>query len=91
MVQLTYETLLKPNARMARDNYFSLASVEDTGMVLSQLLKKPEVKKLHICSDEVVCRTELANIIINNSKLGNRMSFDECHLKISHTRNLEGG
>ena len=81
VVQLTYETLLKPNARMARDNYFSLASVEDTGLVLSRLLEKPNVKKLHICSDEVVCRTDLANIIINKSKLGSRMSFDECLFK----------
>ena len=78
VVQLTYETLLKPNAKMASDNFFSLALVDDTAEILFRLLDKPQVKKIHICSDKVICRTELAKAIIMKSKLANNMSFKDC-------------
>lgn len=81
VVDLTFETLLKPNAKMATDNFFSLADVEDTAEGLSLLINKQEIDKIHLCSDNIVSRVELADIIIENSSFGNEMSYNYCLFK----------
>ena len=78
VIQLTYETLMKPNAKMAVDNFFSLAFVEDTAEGLSRLIENNEIKKIHICSNEVLCRKDLADKIINYSSNGSYMKYSEC-------------
>ena len=81
VVELTYETLLKPNAKMAKDNFFSLASVEDTTKVISNLIEGDSIKIIHICSDKVINRVELANIILKHSKHSKKMNYSECFFK----------
>ena len=78
VVQLTYETLMKPNAKMAIDNYFSLASSDDTAEAIARLIYDDKIKILHACSDEVISRIELADIIISNSKNGHLMDYSTC-------------
>ena len=79
VVQLTYESLLKKNAMMALDNFFSIAYVEDTVETLFRLAKNPKIKKINICSDGVVNRVELANLIIQYSKNSKLMAFKKCN------------
>ncbi len=79
VVKLTYESLLKLNAMMAIDNFFSISDVEDTANALRLLGKHPELRELHICSDEIVRRDELAGLIIQTSINGSRMAFRQCN------------
>lgn len=81
VVQLTYETLLKPNAKMAIDNYFSLAFADDTADGLAKLIDYPDLKKIHLCSDKILKRTDLANFIIKYSKKSDEMSYVDCLFK----------
>ena len=81
VVELTYETLLKPNAKMAKDNFFSLASVEDTAEVISKIIEEDSIKIIHICSDKIINRVELANMILKHSKHSKRMNYNECFFK----------
>jgi dTDP-4-dehydrorhamnose reductase len=78
VVQLTYETLLNDGAKMATDNFFSLSSVEDTAEGLYRASLRDDLKKIHICSEEIVNRKDMANLIINESRRGVDMSFSEC-------------
>ena len=81
VVQLTYETLLKPNAKMAIDNFFSLSSIEDTAEGLYRSSMQNNLRKIHICSSEIISRLEMATILKNESKKGIDMDFSECHFK----------
>jgi dTDP-4-dehydrorhamnose reductase len=78
VVKLTYESLIKPNAKMARDNFFSISSVEDTAHGLTKIASSPLIKICHICSNEVINRVQLAKLILTNSKNSNKMNFKEC-------------
>lgn len=78
VVKLTYESLLKPNAMMAIDNYFSISDVEDTANALRLLGEHPELRELHICADGIVRRDELADMIIQNSINGSKMAYRKC-------------
>ena len=71
VVELTFETLLKPDAKMAIDN-FSLADVNDTAEGLSKLIKKQDIKIIHLCSDDVISRIDLANTTIETVFLVNK-------------------
>ncbi len=75
VVKLMYETLLKPNAKMAKDNIFSIIDVKDTAEGLFGIFKNLSVKKCHFASDPFIVRTELADMVISNSKYGNQMSY----------------
>lgn len=77
-VQLTYETLLNKNARMATDNFFSLCSVKDTATVLYKISEENKLNKIHICSDRIVNRKEMAELVIAVSSNGKKMSFSDC-------------
>ena len=81
VIQLTYETLIKPNARMANDNYFSLANTEDTAEVISNLIENYSTKKIHVCSDEIISRVQLADLIVKNSLNSKKMHYNECLFK----------
>ena len=81
VIELTFETLLKSNAKMAADNFFSLADVDNTAESLSKLIDDKEIKKIHFCSDMMVSRTELANLIIENSSFGKEMFYENCLFK----------
>lgn len=78
VVKLTYESLLQNEAKMATDNYFSVSSVDDTAKTLRQLSACIDVPKIHICSDGVVNRADLARYVIENSKIGKKMHFTKC-------------
>ena len=81
VVQLTYETLLNNNAKMATDNFFSLSSVEDTAEALYRASLEKSLKKIHICSDKIINRKEMAELIASVSKNGEQMSFSDCLFK----------
>ena len=78
VVRLTYDTLLKPNARMAIDNQFSISSVIDTANALRELAHHPALNEIHIAADDVVSRVDLAKIICEHSRRGAEMNFEEC-------------
>ena len=78
VVKLTYESLLKPGAKMALDNKFSISSVEDTAKGLYALSKHKDIDAVHICSDGVISRTLLASMICKNSVNAYNMDYSEC-------------
>ncbi|MFC1559507.1 sugar nucleotide-binding protein [Candidatus Margulisiibacteriota bacterium] len=75
VINLTYDTLIKPNAKMAKDNMFSIIDVKDTAEGLFRLAKNPNIKKMHLASAPPVIRTELADSIIKYSKYGDSMKY----------------
>ena len=81
VIQLTYETLINPDARMAKDNYFSLANTEDTAEAISNLIENHSTKKIHVCSDEVISRVQLADLILKNSLNSKKMHYNKCLFK----------
>ena len=78
VIQLTYETLLQRNAKMAVDNFFSLSSIEDTAEGLYRASLQKELRKIHICSDAIISRLEMAKLLKNISTKGVDMHFSEC-------------
>lgn len=77
VVALTYETLLRPGARMARDNVFSLIDVRDTAAGLLRICAEPGLSICHLASEPPVLRKELAALVKKQSRYGQRMAFDE--------------
>lgn len=78
VVNLTYDSLLKANAKMASDNSFSISAVKDTANGLYLLSYFPNIKEMHLCSDTGITRTMLASLICQNSKNKDKMKFSEC-------------
>ena len=81
VVQLTYETLLSDNAKMATDNFFSLSSVTDTAEGLYRASLQKNLKKIHICSDKIINRKSMAELVASVSNNGSRMKFSDCLFK----------
>ena len=81
VVQLTYKTLLNPGAKMATDNFFSLSSVQDTAEGLYKAAEQENLKKIHICSEKIINRKEMAQSVISNSKNGKKMNYEDCLFK----------
>jgi len=77
VVKLTYETLCKPGARMARDNVFSIVDVNDTATALAGLMERSDIRKLHVCADAKVNRVSLAQRVIDKSACGDTMGYRE--------------
>lgn len=78
VVNLTYETLLSEEAKMAFDNSFSITHVEDLCASISKILFNNDVSRndiLHLSSSLTVRRTELADFIIEHSKRGKDMTY----------------
>jgi dTDP-4-dehydrorhamnose reductase len=78
VIQLTYETLLNEEAKMASDNFFSLCHTVDTALGLYKSSKKNNLKKIHIASEKIINRLTMANTIKQNSARGDNMFFKEC-------------
>ena len=77
VVTLTYETLLKQEAKMAIDNSFCITSVKDLAKAISEILMLDDLKVCHLSSFEEIKRTDLAKQIIKSSKRGKEMKFNE--------------
>jgi dTDP-4-dehydrorhamnose reductase len=76
MIQDTYNTLLNAKAKMAVDNLFTITHANDLIKGILKLLKyKGREKIYHICSNTVISRTNLAEMIIKNSIYGNLMRY----------------
>lgn len=75
VVKLTYETLLKPGARMARDNSFSLIDVRDAAEGLRRLAPDGTPPVMHLAARPPVVRTALADLVIKTSRRGREMSY----------------
>tara|TARA_Y100000741_G_scaffold365151_1_gene359770 strand:+ start:626 stop:1525 length:900 start_codon:yes stop_codon:yes gene_type:complete len=77
VINLTYETLLKPNAFMANDNTFSIADVKDTSQGLLKLSNFKDINKCHLASGQkLLVRSELAELVKNTSKYGKLMNYE---------------
>lgn len=70
VIELTYNTIKKNNAQMAKDNFFSITNVEDTCSIIKKHLMSKN-KILHIASKEKISRSILAKRIkkYSNKKL----------------------
>lgn len=77
VVKLTYQTLIRPQARMARDNIFSVIDSRDTAQGLLRLAQRPEIQFCHFASHPPVIRTELAKKIMEFSRHRSLMDFVE--------------
>ncbi len=78
VIKMTYETLLKQNARMAFDNSFTITHVEDLVNSIKKIIFNNKKKIIHLCCQETITRTRLADIIINQSKNGKKMNYKQC-------------
>lgn len=78
VVKLTYETLLKPNARMADDNVFSIIDAEDTAEGLMRLAGADDLREIHFAADQPLIRTQLAKMVCDFSVRRAGMVYDLC-------------
>ena len=77
VISLTYETLLKKDAKMATDNSFTITHVDDLTNAISKIIFSNDKKILHLCSSKVISRTQLADLIIKMSLNRKKMSYKE--------------
>ena len=84
VVSLTYNSLLKDGAKMAKDNSFTITHVEDLSEAISKIIFSNEKKILHLCSSEIITRTKLADQIIKISKNADKMSYREATFSDIH-------
>ena len=75
VIKLTYENLLKNDAKMANDNYFTITNVEDFANNLLKILFKIDDEILHLSSDQKISRTDLADYIISKSSHKLKMKY----------------
>jgi dTDP-4-dehydrorhamnose reductase len=72
-----YEGLLRPNARMAFDNFFNITDVDDTARALFALATDTPVHRIyHLVSAPEVSRAELARWVAAASLWGAEMNFE---------------
>lgn len=62
VIELTYKTIMKPNAKMAKDNIFSITYVNDLCELIFKKINSKE-KIIHISNKETISRVGLANKI----------------------------
>lgn len=77
VIKLTYETLLKENAKMASDNFFSITHVDDFTKNLIKIVNNLEDNILHLAQHQKISRVQLADIIINKSKFKSKMKYEK--------------
>ncbi len=75
VIKLTYETLLKPGAKMANDNTFSICDVRDTAEGLFRLADNDSLEIIHLASTPVLIRSQLADLIMSFSKNKHAMAY----------------
>lgn len=73
-----YETLLRPGARMARDNLFNVTDVDDTARGLLAITEAPSERRriYHLVSSPAISRADLAAQIKSESLWGAAMNFE---------------
>ena len=72
-----YEALLKPDARMAVDNFFNVTDVDDNARGLLALALSPPAHPIyHLVSAPEISRVELARIVQAESRWGVAMHFE---------------
>ena len=62
VIELTYKTIMKPNAKMAKDNIFSITYVKDLCELIYKKLNSKK-KIIHISNKETISRVGLADKI----------------------------
>ena len=77
VIKLTYETLLKNNAKMAIDNIFSITHVDDFSSNLLQIIEELDDNILHLAQVQKISRVQLADIIIKKSLLKSKMKYQK--------------
>ncbi|MCW8916125.1 MAG: sugar nucleotide-binding protein [Magnetovibrio sp.] len=75
IVAKTYETLLKPEACMARDNVFTVTDVHDIANVLLLLSNPSQHRLYHVAAGPEVSRTVLADLVMEMSRYGSDMTY----------------
>jgi dTDP-4-dehydrorhamnose reductase len=78
VVRLTYESLLKRDARMATDNVFSIIDAFDTAEGLMRLSGADDVRKIHLAADMPLLRIDLARLVQKYSIRGKEMVYTQC-------------
>lgn len=76
VISLTYETLLRPGARMANDNILSIVDVRDTASGLIRICEDDSLKICHLASSPPILRSELASRISVVSRFGKMMNYE---------------
>ena len=76
-VSATYDALLAPGARMARDTLQTLTDAHDTALTLRMLMSRNARGIYHVAAQPPVARSELARWIVESSRQGARMAFEE--------------
>ena len=77
VIKLTYETLLKENAKMASDNFFSITHVDDFTKNLNKIVNNLDDNILHLAQHQKISRVQLADIIINKSQFKSKMKYEK--------------
>jgi dTDP-4-dehydrorhamnose reductase len=77
VIKLTYETLLRPGAKMANDNTFSISDVRDTAEGLLRLADNDSVRVIHLASSPPVVRNRVADLVISFSINKDKMSYKQ--------------
>ena len=78
VIKMTYETLLKKDAKMAFDNSFTITHVDDLVSAIEEIIFSNKKRIVHLCCQESITRTKLADAIIYQSKNGKSMNYKEC-------------
>ena len=81
VIKLTYENLLKNDAKMANDNYFTITNVEEFANNLLKIIFKIDDNILHLSSDQKISRTDLADYIISKSTHKIKMKYKSVKFK----------
>jgi dTDP-4-dehydrorhamnose reductase len=76
-ISKTYDALLAPGAKMAPDNFFTLTDVFDVARGLLQVSQRHFTGLVHLAAGPKKSRTELADLIIAESKFGSQMAYEE--------------
>jgi dTDP-4-dehydrorhamnose reductase len=74
VIELTYKTIMKPNAKMAKDNIFSITYVKDLCELIYKKLNSKK-KIIHISNKEIISRVGLADKIRHFSKNKNKINY----------------
>tara|TARA_B100000787_G_scaffold169768_1_gene162180 strand:- start:1540 stop:2433 length:894 start_codon:yes stop_codon:yes gene_type:complete len=76
MIKDTYLRLLNDDAKMAKDNLFTITHMNDFNIAMLKLIdSKSKNKIFHVCSDDVLSRVEFADLIKKNSKYKYKMQY----------------
>jgi dTDP-4-dehydrorhamnose reductase len=71
----TYQALLGGEARMARDNIFTITDVRDVSASILGLIGSKAAGIYHAASNPPVSRVELAQLVMESSQKGSKMAY----------------